>query len=120
MHVHSPICQCQLIEEKIRPLTSIVWALGWVEKKGQIKENQIFCFFQSDVTHVSISIFKVISKIKLICRFSHKKVIGYFRFFFLQRPDFFSFHMHLSQILKIYIFIYVSRLLWFTRLLLWI
>ena len=34
MHVHSPICQCQLIEEKIRPLTSIVWALGWVEKKG--------------------------------------------------------------------------------------
>ncbi len=55
MHVHSPICQCQLIEEKIRPLTSTVWALGWVEKNA--KKGSDKYFFQSDVTHVSISIF---------------------------------------------------------------
>ena len=32
MHVHSPICHCQLKENKIRPISLIVWVLGRVEK----------------------------------------------------------------------------------------
>ena len=34
MHVHSPICHGQLKENKIRPITLIVWVLWRVEKKA--------------------------------------------------------------------------------------
>ena len=97
VHVHNPICQCQLIEKKIRPIASIVWVQGRVEKKrqkGVRKMKKYFCFvlnkYQS-VTHVSISIFHGLYK-NIVLRYVAlvtKKVMGYFRFFF-QRPDFFS------------------------------
>jgi len=49
MHVHSPICQRQLIEKKIWPIYLIVWVLGRVKKalKGVRKMKKIFfCFKQ--------------------------------------------------------------------------
>ena len=52
MHVDSPILHGQLKEEKIIPITLIVWALGRVEKcfkKGQQNFKQISkcdtCFY---------------------------------------------------------------------------
>ena len=40
MHVHSPTCQCQVIEKKIIPLTLIVWVQGRVEKNGKKKSQK--------------------------------------------------------------------------------
>ena len=49
MHVHSPIFQGQLIENKIRSITFLVWVLGRVKKiskkvKKNVKNN--FFFFK--------------------------------------------------------------------------
>ena len=52
--------------------------------------------------------FKVISKIKLICRFSHKKVIGYFRFFFTKTGLFLISHAFVSNLENLYIYLRIK------------
>ena len=66
MHVH-----------KIGPTTLIVWVLGRIEKGSRNEKNIFFVVnkYQS-VTHVSICIVQNYN-----FSFSHKKVIGNFRFF---------------------------------------
>ena len=41
MHVHSPIFQGQLIEEKKRSLTLVVWALETVEQNAKKNVKQM-------------------------------------------------------------------------------
>ena len=72
--VHSPIFQGQLIGEKHQTETLIFWVLQRGLKKMP-KKGYIHC----------LRAFKKYSF--QICRFSHTKIIGYFRFFLL-RPDF--------------------------------
>ena len=67
MHVHSPIFHGQLKEKKIRPITSIVWVLGRVEKmpkKGKKNEKKIFFVSNKyeSVAHVSTCIFQGLFK----------------------------------------------------------
>ena len=89
MHVHNPICRSQLKEIKIIPITLKVWALGRMEKclKRVKKWKKIFFFVSNkyqSVTHVSLCIFQGLFKnivFRWVCSFSHKKVLGYFRFY---------------------------------------
>ena len=66
MHVHSPTCQCQVIEKKIIPLTLIVWVQGRVEKTAKKRvrkmKKKFFLTKYESVTHVSILIFQGLFK----------------------------------------------------------
>ena len=76
--------------KKIRPITLIVWALGWVEKMPKkrlqkCKRKIGFSFKQISKCNTCIFIHfsRAFQKYNFyICSFSHKKVMGYFRFFY--------------------------------------
>ena len=66
INVYSPIFQGQLIEQKIRPITFIVLALGKVEKRQKKKGNKmyfLFCFLNKYHDMFLHSFFKGFSKI---------------------------------------------------------
>ena len=106
MHVYNPIFQCQLIKKSI---TFIVWVLGRVEKNAKKKVKKckkylLFCLKQISKCDTCFDIHFSMAFQKYsfqVCSFSHKKVMGYLKFFYtlqtFYRPVFYPMHKKNSQ-----------------------